>query len=86
MATNTGNKARKGAVKKRSQVFNPSTGHYIKRDSESGLFTSVKSDGKPYKGIKIEKNIFKPNPIINLETALKVEQAVISVYNKRNSN
>ena len=57
MATNTGNKARKGAVKKRSQVFNPSTGHYIKRDSESGLFTSVKSDGKPYKGIKIEKNI-----------------------------
>lgn len=31
MATNSGNNQRNGAVNNRSQIFNPSTGNYIKR-------------------------------------------------------
>lgn len=46
---------RNGAVLKRSQVLNPKTGKYTKRDSETGRFMSVKNDNKPYKGIRKEK-------------------------------
>ena len=49
MARNTGTGARKGAVSGRSQVYNPATGNYIKRDTETGRFLDVKSDGKPFK-------------------------------------
>ena len=54
MATNPPNdNARKGAVKKRSQVLNPKNGLWTKRDSETGLFMDVKtSSHKPFKGEK----------------------------------
>lgn len=84
MATNTGNSSRKGSVKNRSQVYNPSTGNYIKRDLENGRFISVKTDGKPFKGVRKEENRFKSNPNIDIEVAKKSENAVIAVLNKRN--
>lgn len=57
MATNnpTGDNARKGAVKGRSQVENPKTGLYVKRDSETGRFMDVKTTGGKFKGIRKEK-------------------------------
>ncbi len=54
MAKNTGNGYRVGAVKKRSQVENPS-GHFTKRDADSGQFIDQKSDGTPFKGVRKEK-------------------------------
>ena len=57
MATNPPkDNARKGAVRKRSQVLNPKTGLWVKRDAETGQFMSVKtSSTKPYKGVRKEK-------------------------------
>jgi hypothetical protein len=86
MASNTGQNSRKGAVKSRSQVFNPSTGNYIKRDTNTGKFIEVKSDGKPFKGVKKETVIIRANPNIDKETAQKAENAVINLFNKRKDN
>ena len=57
MATNkpSGDNHRKGAVKERSQVFNGKIERFVKRDSETGKFMDVKSDSKPFKGIRKEK-------------------------------
>ena len=57
MATNppVGDNRRNGAVCKRSQVFNPKTRQYVKRDAETGLFMDVKKDGTPFKGVRKEK-------------------------------
>lgn len=57
MATNPPkDNARKGAVRKRSQVLNPKTGLSVKRDADTGQFMSVKtSSTKPYKGVRKEK-------------------------------
>lgn len=56
MATNPPkNNSRKGAVRHRSQVFNPKTQRFIKRDTSTGKFMSVKKDGSKYKGIRQEK-------------------------------
>ncbi|MET4104769.1 hypothetical protein [Hymenobacter sp. UYP22] len=57
MATNppTGDNARKGAVRKRSQTFNPVTKQFVKRDAGTGRFLDVKQDGKPFKGVRKEK-------------------------------
>ncbi len=58
MAVNkpTGDNTRKGAVRKRSQVQNPKTGLWTKRDSITGQFMDVKtSSPKPFKGVKKEK-------------------------------
>ena len=49
-----GDNARKGAVKNRSQVFNPKTGLYVKRDSDSGRFMDVKTSGGKFKGVTDE--------------------------------
>jgi len=51
MATNspTGNGHRNGAVRQRSQVFNPQTEQWVKRDKNTGRFTDVKQDGTPLK-------------------------------------
>jgi len=61
MAGNTGKSYRKGAVANRSQVVNPKTKQYIKRDAKTGKFLSSKSS--PYKGVtcenKIKKNLIK---------------------------
>jgi hypothetical protein len=55
MAKNTGNNYRQGAVKGRSQTYNPQNGTYIKRSSETGQFMDVKSNGTPFKGVTKEK-------------------------------
>ena len=50
-----GDGQRKGAVKKRSQAFNPKTNQWVKRDANTGKFMDVKQDGTPFKGIRKEK-------------------------------
>jgi len=55
MATNTGKGFRRGAVNDRSQVLNPKTDQYVKRDTDTGKSMDVKQDGKPFKGVKKEK-------------------------------
>ncbi len=57
MATNPpkGDGHRKGAVRDRSQTQTPS-GHYVKRDTETGRFMDVKTSSKtPFKGVRKEK-------------------------------
>ncbi len=57
MATNgkPGDNRRHGAVRDRSQTQTPS-GHWVKRDAETGRFMDVKtSDKEPYKGVRKEK-------------------------------
>ena len=57
MATNPpkGDGKRNGAVKNRSQVKNPKTNRYVKRDSGTGRFMDQKADRKPFKGVRKEK-------------------------------
>lgn len=43
-----------GRIKDKSQLQNPTTGKWTKRDS-SGKFQSVKGDDKPYKNVTKEK-------------------------------
>jgi hypothetical protein len=50
-----GDNARIGAVRERTQVFNPQTQLWTKRDSETGQFMSVKKTGGVYKGVTKEK-------------------------------
>ena len=46
---------RVGAVKQRSQTFNPKTEHWVKRDTETGRFMDQKADPNPFKGVRKEK-------------------------------
>lgn len=85
MARNTGTGTRKGAVTGRSQVYNPTTGNYVKRDTATGKFLDVKSDGTPFKGVRKEKTNVKANPSVDRNTASKAEKAVIAVKNRRNA-
>lgn len=55
MAKNTGEGHRNGEVRGRSQVENPRTGQYVKRDTSTGQFMDVKEDGTPFKGVRKEK-------------------------------
>ena len=57
MATNppSGDGNRNGAVKGRSQTFNPKTEQWVKRDPETGRFMDVKKDCTPFKGSRKEK-------------------------------
>jgi len=57
MATNPPkDNSRKGAIKERSQVQNPKTGLWTKRDTNTGQFIDVKtSSTKPFKGVRKEK-------------------------------
>ena len=57
MAKNTGKDYRKGAIKARTQVQNPRTGSWTKRDAECGRFMDTKADGKPFKGVTRESSI-----------------------------
>lgn len=50
-----GDNARIGAVRERTQVFNPQTQLWTKRDTETGQFMSVKKTGGVYKGVTKEK-------------------------------
>ncbi|WP_195157582.1 hypothetical protein [Flavobacterium columnare] len=57
MATNQPkDNSRKEMVKERSQIQNPVTGLWTKRDSETGRFIDVKtSSPEPFKGVRKEK-------------------------------
>jgi hypothetical protein len=46
---------RKGEVRDRSQVFNPKTETWTKRDDTTGQFQDQKADGTPFKGVRKEK-------------------------------
>jgi hypothetical protein len=48
-------KSKAGAVKGRSQVKNPVTGTWTKRDDKTGKFMDVKADLKPFKGVRKER-------------------------------
>ncbi|MFP3632732.1 hypothetical protein SB776_39685, partial [Burkholderia sp. SIMBA_045] len=56
MATNppVGDNQRKGAVRQRSQTQTLS-GHWVKRNAETGQFMNVKADKTPFKGVRKEK-------------------------------
>lgn len=56
MATNPpkGDGHRNGSVRDRSQTQTPS-GHYVKRNTGNGQFMDVKSDMKPFKGVRKER-------------------------------
>lgn len=45
---------RVGAVRGRSQVHNPKTGVWTKRDTGSGKFMDGKTTGGPFKGVRKE--------------------------------
>lgn len=55
MAKNTGKNFRRGAVTDRSQVRNPKSNTFVKRDSDTGRFMDGKSDGTPFKGVRKER-------------------------------
>jgi len=57
MATNppTGDNHRQGAVRERSQTYNPKNDHWVKRDTDTGQFIDQKSDRKPFKGVRKEQ-------------------------------
>lgn len=56
MAKNTGEGYRKGAVKDRSQTYNPKTDLWVKRDGDTGRFIDNKtSNDSPFKGVRKEK-------------------------------
>ncbi|MCC6628224.1 MAG: hypothetical protein IT340_12585 [Chloroflexi bacterium] len=46
---------RVGQVRDRSQVRNPATGQWTKRDTVTGRFMDGKQDGTPLKGVRKEK-------------------------------
>lgn len=57
MATNkpSGDGHRNGAIRGRSQT-QASSGHYVKRDTQTGRFMDVKTtDKSPFKGVRKEK-------------------------------
>ena len=51
----TGDGHRRGAVRDRSQVYNPTTDHWTKRDTGTGKFIDQKQNGNPFKGVRKEK-------------------------------
>jgi len=53
--SSTGDGHRNGAVKGRTQVHNPKTDTWVKRDSTTGKFMAGKKDGTPFKGVTKEK-------------------------------
>jgi hypothetical protein len=57
MATNgmSGDNRRHGAIRNRSQVLNPKTNKWVKRDCDTGRFMDGKADDKPFKGVRREK-------------------------------
>ena len=57
MATNPpkGDGHRHGAVRERSQTYNPHTDRWVKREADTGRFVDQKADDKPFKGVRKEK-------------------------------
>ncbi len=54
MAKNTGKGSREGAVRDRSQLHNPHTDRWVKRDTYTGRFIDQKADREPFRGIRRE--------------------------------
>jgi len=55
MATNPPKKPHRiGAVRERSQIQNPVTGKWTKRNASTGRFIDQKEDGAPFKGVRKE--------------------------------
>jgi hypothetical protein len=50
-----GDGQRIGAVKERSQLYNPKIEKWVKRDTGTGQFMDVKQNGDKFKGIRKEK-------------------------------
>ena len=50
-----GDNARKGAVKKRTQLKNPLTKTATKRNKKGGQFMAVKKSAKKFKGVRKEE-------------------------------
>ena len=66
MAENTGKDYRKGSVTDRSQVKNPQTDDFVKRNRddespEDGEFMDNKKGGKPFKGVAKEPDKRRKN-------------------------
>lgn len=57
MATNgkSGDNRRHGAIKSRSQILNPKTNLWVKRNGDTGKFMDVKTSGGKFKGVRKEK-------------------------------
>jgi hypothetical protein len=51
----TGDGHRNGQVDNRSQMLNPKTNQYVKRDTSTGRFMDVKTSGGKFKGVRKEK-------------------------------
>ena len=49
-----GDGRRRGAVRGRSQVYNPKTGLWGKRNARTGRLIDVKTSGGPFKGVRKE--------------------------------
>lgn len=43
---------RVGAVKQRSQTYNPQNERWTKRDTDTGRFIDQKADSLPFKGVR----------------------------------
>jgi hypothetical protein len=56
MAKNSGENYRKGEVRQRSQLPNPLTGGFTKRDAEAGQFIEVKEGTEPFKVVRKERH------------------------------
>lgn len=50
-----GDNRRIGAVRDRSQVYNPRASAWVKREAGTGRFLDQKADSKPFKGVRKEK-------------------------------
>lgn len=71
------------AIRGKTQVYNPATGHYIKRDSSTGKFIDVKSDGTAFKGVTKETRRTNIGFSISKLVANKAEAAVIKTFNRK---
>ena len=61
MGKNNGEGSRKGAVKNRTQTYNPKTKQYVKRDTNTGKIMSTKNT--PYKGVSKDTNAKKAKSV-----------------------
>jgi hypothetical protein len=52
MAKNTGRGFRRGAVRDRSQVWNPLTQLWVKQDNSTGRLVGDKTSGGRFKGVR----------------------------------
>lgn len=80
MAKNTGIGSRTGTVRARSQVRNPKTGGFVKRDetpgsAHKGEFLDIKQDGQRFKGIAEERDKRRSTAERSTRTASAAERS-----------